>query len=54
VILDYELKRDYQQFLHERNRGRKDPAARVRCGPAPVRRGRSRHGCLCRSQCPRW
>ena len=25
-----------------------DPAARARCGPAPVRRGRSRHGCLCR------
>jgi hypothetical protein len=24
VVLDYELKRDYQQFLHERNRGRKD------------------------------
>jgi hypothetical protein len=24
VILDYELKRDYQRFLHERNRGRKD------------------------------
>jgi len=24
VALDYELKRDYQRFLHERNRGRKD------------------------------
>lgn len=24
VVLDYELKRDYQQFLHERNRGRGD------------------------------
>lgn len=24
VILDYELKRDYQRFLHERNRGRAD------------------------------
>jgi hypothetical protein len=24
VLLDYELKRDYQRFLHERNRGRKD------------------------------
>jgi len=23
VVLDYELKRDYQRFLHERNRGRK-------------------------------
>jgi hypothetical protein len=25
-----------------------DPATRVRSGPAPVRRGRSRHGCHCR------
>jgi hypothetical protein len=25
-----------------------DPAARARRGPAPVRRGRSRHGCRCR------
>ena len=24
LVLDYELKRDYQRFLHERNRGRKD------------------------------
>lgn len=24
VVLDYEMKRDYQGFLHERNRGRKD------------------------------
>ena len=24
VVLDYELKRDYQRFLHARNRGRKD------------------------------
>jgi len=24
VVLDYELKRDYQRFLHERNRGRTD------------------------------
>jgi DNA-binding MarR family transcriptional regulator len=24
VVLDYEMKRDYQRFLHERNRGRKD------------------------------
>ena len=30
------------------NHGVSDPAARARCGPAPVRRGRSRHGCLCR------
>ncbi len=24
VVLDYELKRDYQRFLHERNRGKRD------------------------------
>jgi hypothetical protein len=30
------------------NHGVSDPAARARRGPAPVRRGRSRHGCLCR------
>jgi hypothetical protein len=28
VVLDYELKREYQQFLHERNRGRKDSDGR--------------------------
>jgi hypothetical protein len=30
------------------NHGVSDPAARARRGPAPVRRGRSRHGCHCR------
>ena len=29
------------------NHGVSDPAARARSGPAPVPRGRSRHGCLC-------
>lgn len=28
VVLDYELKREYQQFLQERNRGRADSAGR--------------------------
>ena len=28
VVLDYELKRDYQQFLQERNRGRADSTGR--------------------------
>jgi DNA-binding MarR family transcriptional regulator len=32
VVLDYELKRDYQRFLHERNRGKKD------CDGRPDRR----------------
>jgi hypothetical protein len=31
-----------------RRHGVSDPAARARRGPAPVRRGRSRHGRLCR------
>ena len=30
-----------------RNHGVSDPGARARFGPAPVRRGRSRHGCQC-------
>jgi hypothetical protein len=28
VVLDYELKRDYQRFLQERNRGRGDSDGR--------------------------
>ena len=28
VVLDYELKREYQQFLQERNRGRADSDGR--------------------------
>src|SRR5437773_12475839 len=28
VVLDYELKRDYQRFLHDRNRGKKDSDGR--------------------------
>jgi hypothetical protein len=32
----------------EENHGVSDPAAPARSRPAPVRRGRSRHGCLCR------
>jgi len=36
--------------------GVSDPAGRSRRGPAPVRRGRSRHGCHCRRSCtgPAW
>ena len=30
VVLDYELKRDYQRVLHERNRGRKQNRRRSR------------------------
>jgi hypothetical protein len=38
VVLDYELKRDYQQFLHERNRGRKDSDGRPDREPDEVAR----------------
>ena len=34
-----------------RRHGVSDTGAGARCGPAPVRRGRSRHGCLCRFNC---
>ena len=33
------------------NHGVSDPGARAGNGPARVRRGRSRHGCLCRCRC---
>ena len=37
VVLDYELKRDYQRFLHERNRGRKDCDGRPDREPKTIR-----------------
>ncbi|MDQ3349156.1 MAG: hypothetical protein M3545_14455, partial [Acidobacteriota bacterium] len=36
VVLDYELKRDYQRFLHERNRGKKDCDGRPDREPAEI------------------
>jgi hypothetical protein len=36
VILDYELKREYQQFLQERNRGRSDSDGRPDRSPAEI------------------
>jgi protein involved in plasmid replication-relaxation len=36
VVLDYELKRDYQQFLQERNRGRADSTGRPDRAPEEV------------------
>lgn len=36
VVLDYELKRDYQQFLQERNRGRADSTGRPDRDPAEI------------------
>ena len=36
VVLDYEMKRDYQQFLQERNRGRADSTGRPDRAPEEV------------------
>lgn len=38
VVLDYELKRDDQRFLHERNRGRKDCDGRPDREPEEIAR----------------
>jgi hypothetical protein len=43
VVLDYELKRDYQQFLHERNRGRKDCDGRPDREPEEIARWAREH-----------
>jgi len=38
VVLDYELKRDYQRFLHERNQGKKDCDGRPDREPEEIAR----------------
>lgn len=38
VVLDYEFKRDYQRFLHERNRGKKDCDGRPDREPEEIAR----------------
>jgi hypothetical protein len=43
VVLDYELKRDYQRFLHERNRGRKDCDGRPEREPEEIARWAREH-----------
>ena len=43
VVLDYELKRDYQQFLHERNRGKKDCDGRPDREPEEIARWAREH-----------
>jgi hypothetical protein len=43
VVLDYELKRDYQRFLHERNRGRKDCDGRPDREPDEIARWAREH-----------
>jgi DNA-binding MarR family transcriptional regulator len=44
VVLDYELKRDYQRFLHERNRGNKDCDGRPDREPEEIARWAREHG----------
>jgi len=43
VVLDYELKRDYQRFLHERNRGRPDCDGRPDRTPEEIERWAREH-----------
>ncbi len=43
VVLDYELKRDYQGFLHERNRGKKDCDGRPDREPEEIARWAREH-----------
>ena len=45
VVLDYELKRDYQRFLHERNRGKKDCEAGRTVSPRRLHGGRVNTSC---------
>jgi len=44
VVLDYELKRDYQRFLQERNRGRKGSGGRSDRTPAEIAQWARQHG----------
>jgi hypothetical protein len=43
VVLDYELKRDYQRFLHARNRGKKDCDGRPDREPEEIARWAREH-----------
>jgi DNA-binding PadR family transcriptional regulator len=43
VVLDYELKRDYQRFLHERNRGKNDCNGRPDREPEEIARWAREH-----------
>jgi hypothetical protein len=43
VVLDYEMKRDYQRFLHDRNRGKKDCDGRPDREPEEVARWAREH-----------
>lgn len=57
VVLDYELKREYQRFLHERNRGRRDRDGRPDREPEEIALGRASTSCrtstsMCTSPTP--
>jgi DNA-binding MarR family transcriptional regulator len=57
VVLDYELKRDYQRFLHERNRGKKDGDGRPDREPEEIASGHGNTSCrttmgMCTSPMP--
>ncbi len=43
VVLDYELKREYQRFLHERNHGKKDCDGRPDRAPEEINRWAREH-----------
>jgi hypothetical protein len=45
VVLDYELKRDYQRFLHERNRARRTAMAGQTASPKKSHAGRGSASC---------
>ncbi len=47
VVLDYELKRDYQRFLQERNRGRADSDGRPDRSPEEIAEWAREHGLPC-------
>jgi len=47
VVLDYELKRDYQRFLQERNRGRADSDGRPDRSKGEVRQWAHEHALKC-------
>lgn len=44
VVLDYELKREYQRFLQERNRGKRDSSGRPDRTPGEIASWASQHG----------
>jgi len=50
IVLDYELKREYQQFLQERNRGRADSDGRPDRDPLEIQNWAREHNLPCDDQ----